>query len=201
MSSKNESVWAGKFPSNLKWADCERGIVSKLGGNPPICLVPTVSKEDKDRATTTIKLGDTLKDTYPKFAGGDAKSAIRHVFMFLNLVKKLEYREDFEALEQIEEEQQRQLDELNIDEASSAADRSQARELEKEIRDAGVAKRECLKKFWALFERLLDTSLVAEWQRLVELECRTDGHIGLDGVRFSGQRGESFDSLDWCIHT
>ena len=70
----NKEAWASTFPVGLKYGDTERGPVHKLGGIPPIRLVPPVHEGDESEATVTIKLTDKAKDTYIKFTGGSPEA-------------------------------------------------------------------------------------------------------------------------------
>jgi len=36
----NTKAWTGTFPSGMKFHDGERGSITKLGGIPPIRLIP-----------------------------------------------------------------------------------------------------------------------------------------------------------------
>ena len=81
----------------LKYGDTERGPVHKLGGIPPIRLVPPVHKSDESDATVTIKLTNKAKDTYTKFASGNPETVVRHVKLFYSLVDKLELRLQYET--------------------------------------------------------------------------------------------------------
>ena len=52
----NEEAWASTFPQGLKYGDPKQGAVNKLGGIPPIWLVPQVHEaDDTSEATVTIK--------------------------------------------------------------------------------------------------------------------------------------------------
>jgi organic radical activating enzyme len=93
----NEEAWASTFPVGLKYGDTERGPVHKLGGIPPIRLVPPVHEADESEATVTIKLTNKAKDTYIKFTGGNPEAAVRHVKLFYSLVDKMELRLQYET--------------------------------------------------------------------------------------------------------
>ena len=63
----------------------------KLGGLPPIQLVPQVHNPDNSsEATVIITLTDKAKDTYVKFTGGSAEAAVCHVKLFYSLVEKMQ---------------------------------------------------------------------------------------------------------------
>ena len=47
-----------KFPAAMKYHDAERGIVAKLGGIPPIRLIPTVDEDKDSQPSVTIKLAE-----------------------------------------------------------------------------------------------------------------------------------------------
>ena len=81
----NEEAWASTFPVGLKYGDTERGPVHKLGGIPPIRLVPSVHESDESEATVTIKLTDKAKDTYVKFSGGTPEQGVRHVCLLTRI--------------------------------------------------------------------------------------------------------------------
>ena len=79
----NEEAWASTFPQGLKYGDAKNGAVMKLGGLPPIWLVPQAHDPDELlEATVTIKLTDKAKDTYVKLTGGSAEAAVCHMKLF-----------------------------------------------------------------------------------------------------------------------
>ena len=82
----NVEAWASTFPVGLKYGDTKRGPVHKLGGIPPIRLVPPVHKADESEATVTIKLTNKAKDTYSMFTDGNPEAAVRHVKLFYSLI-------------------------------------------------------------------------------------------------------------------
>ena len=90
MSNKK---WTPTFPSGISVRKVERGDITKLGGPPPIHLIPAARKKEgnHDKATfCSLKLSNNSKDSYPKFDGESGKAAVRHVKLFWTAKKKLE---------------------------------------------------------------------------------------------------------------
>ena len=54
-------------------------------------------EDTRKPVTVTIKITETVKDTFTKFSDGNAEDALRHVNVFWNLERKLEYRKVFHA--------------------------------------------------------------------------------------------------------
>ena len=79
----NEEAWASTFPVGLKYADTKRGPVQKLGGIPPIRLVPPVHEADESEATVTINRnpgkGLDLSQIFASFTLGYWNSAKKMV--------------------------------------------------------------------------------------------------------------------------
>ena len=58
------------------------------------------------------------------------------------------------------------------------------------------------KEYWTLFERILGSSLIPDWQHIVEVETATKGYIGRDGKRVEDKtRGKRFASMEWCVRS
>ena len=88
------SVWTDVIPPGIKRDACERYPVNRLGGAPPLRFIAEVTEEldDSKVATVTLKFSDVAKDTYPKFAGGTAEEAVRHVKRVGAIEAKLGFR-------------------------------------------------------------------------------------------------------------
>ena len=130
----NEEAWASTFPQGLKYGDAKNGAVMKLGGLPPIWLVPPVNNQDKLlEATVTIKLTDKAKDTYVRFLGGSTEAAVCHVKLFYSLVKKLELVSQYEAKTTNLKDNRKLLMELGpITDSSPSYEIQQKQDLEEE---------------------------------------------------------------------
>jgi hypothetical protein len=161
----------------LKYSDTKRGPVHKLGGIPPIRLVPSVHEVDESEATVTIKLTNKAKDTYVKFSGGTPEQAVRHVKLFYSLVDKLELKQQYDAKQEQIKSNRTILKGLNITPVSPDEDIQQKEDLEEENKELTAEMTTLKKDFWTLFERLLGASLVPDWQRIVEDETATKGYI------------------------
>ena len=185
----------------LKYGDTERGPVQKLGGIPPIRLVPPVHKADESEATVTIKLTDKAKDTYIKFTGGNPEAAVRHVQLFYSLVDKLELKLQYDAKQELLKSNRAILKDLSpLSPVSPDEDIQQKEDLEEENKELSTDMATLKKDFWTLFERLLGASLVPDWQRIVEDETATKGYISKDGLKVEDKvRGKRFASMHWCI--
>ena len=82
----------------MKFHDGECGSVAKLGGIPPIRLIPVCEKDNAEeasfeKATVTIKFTDKAKYTYVKFTGGSPEQAVRHVKLFYSIASKMDLEE------------------------------------------------------------------------------------------------------------
>ena len=72
------------FPEHIQLNQMERGNVARLGGPPPVRIVPEKSakKGAEKTSTVTIKLTDEAKQTYTKFAGGTGEETLLHIHLF-----------------------------------------------------------------------------------------------------------------------
>jgi hypothetical protein len=62
----NAEACTSTFPSGMKFHDGEHGSVAKLGGIPPIRLIPVCENTEDasfEKATVTIKFTDKANDT------------------------------------------------------------------------------------------------------------------------------------------
>ncbi len=77
--------------------------MDRLGGPPPIRIVGKETKRtDKNGVeTVSIKLNSGTKHTAPKFVGGSAKEAVRHIRSFWATEVKLEYRKDWQLCHKV----------------------------------------------------------------------------------------------------
>ena len=80
--------WKSVLPEGVNLKEFERGDVTKLGGTPPIRVVPDLAAKEKS-ATFTQKLSDNVKETFTKFAGGTVEDACCHVIQYWSLVGRL----------------------------------------------------------------------------------------------------------------
>ena len=199
----NEEAWASTFPVGLKYGDTERGPVHKLGGIPPIRLVPPVHEADESEATVTIKLTNKAKDTYIKFTGGNPETAVRHVKLFYSLVDKLELKLQYETKQETLKANRAILKELGpLSPVSPDEDIKHKEKLDQENTDLVKEMATLKKDYWSLFERLLGASLIPNWQRIVEVETATKGYIGRDGKKVEDKiRGKRFASMEWCVRS
>ena len=200
--SHDEEVWTSKFPAAMKYHEAERGVVAKLGGIPPIRLIPTVDEDKESQPSVTIKLAEKAKETYMKFDGGTPEKAIRHIMTFHNLAVKLECRENYDCYKQLSDDNKAKIIALgSIDANTDDAVLKEKESFENEIDIAEREMSENLKEFWSLFERLLHQPLVPHWTAIVKQECETNGYVTTDGVPKAGKRGKTFASIEWCIRT
>ncbi len=54
---------------------------------------------------------------------------------------------------------------------------------------------------WGLFEKLLDTLLVPDWNEIMKKETATEGWIAKGGVRKINKRGKLTQALVACVCT
>jgi len=100
----NTEAWTSTFPSGMKLHDGERGSVTKLGGIPPIRLIPVCDNTEEasfEKATVTIKFADKAKDAYVKFTGGSPEQAVCHVKLFYSIASKMDLEESYQTLSQL----------------------------------------------------------------------------------------------------
>ena len=72
----SDEKWTSTFPSGIGIKEVERGDITKLGGPPPIRLIPAARKKDGNydkAAFCSLKLSNNSKDSYPKFEGGSGE--------------------------------------------------------------------------------------------------------------------------------
>ena len=100
----NTEAWTSTFPSGMKFHDGERGSVAKLGGIPPIRLIPVCENTEEtsfEKATMTIKFTDKAKDTHVKFTGGSPEQAVRRVKLFYSIASKMDLEESYKTFSQL----------------------------------------------------------------------------------------------------
>ena len=188
------SVWTDVIPPGIKRDACERYPVNRLGGAPPLRFVAEVTEnaEDTKVATVTLKFSEVAKDTYPKFAGGTAEEAVRHVKRVRAIELKLGFKVKWIELNKQKKEQQDFANSIDAD-TTDADELLQYESAKALIADLVESMKAAKKEYWSLWERLLDDSLHAKWHDIVTRECDTDGYVGTDGIRvLDKKRGRTF---------
>ena len=103
------TTWVNHIPDNIQLSQLERGQVDRLGGTPPVRIIPErKSKTDVESSktdTVTIKLNGEAKQTFARFNGGTAKEALRHVRVFWSVEAKKEYRKNWQFAKKVKEAQ------------------------------------------------------------------------------------------------
>ena len=168
--------WTTHLPDGAKLADYERGQVERLGGPPPIRIVPKTpsEQESKTRPTVSIKFTDTYKDTVMKFVGGTAEAAIKHIRAFWTVEEKLGYSALYKQKHSEYREARKSSKKVSDTEPGAAEQRV---EYDAAAAVAEKEKNEARENLWGLFEQLLDNPLVADWQTIVKAETVEPGYI------------------------
>ena len=103
------TTWVNHIPDNIQLSQLERGQVDRLGGAPPVRIIPErKSKTDVESSktdTVTIKLNGKAKQTFACFSGGTAEEALRHVRVFWSVEAKKEYRKNWQFAKKVKEAQ------------------------------------------------------------------------------------------------
>lgn len=188
---------AGITASTANPKDFERGEVDKLGGKPPVRMVPEAPDKDDDeekRPTFTQRIGENVKETYPKFTGGSIEDTLLHVAQFWALEDKLGLKAAFTSAAEIARTEQERLDKLQ-------KGTKEYKELKKELASSISVRESCRDDFWQLFERMLHAPLVPKWQEIVVTETDTDGYVARGGTRQTGKRGKTMTAMGACIRT
>ena len=149
----------------------------KLGGIPPIWLVPQVHDPvEMAEATVTIKLTDKAKDTCVKFLGGSAEHAVRNVKLFYSQVSKLEIVKQYKIKTKTHKDNKDLIKELGpVNESSPSDEIQQKEDLEEENTQIQEDMMTLRKEYWALFEQLLGLSSIPDWQHIVQVKMNTKG--------------------------
>ncbi len=176
------SVWSKLTPANIKLEHYELGQVVKLGGEPPICVIPKISKAGDllDQVSVTIKISDDAKESFQKFVGRTAEKDLCHVLLFWPVEAQLEYWKDFHNRSKINNNKKTQH---NSTLAEIAEGKAKCKSPHAEIVEADDDMEAKSAKFWLLWERLLDNSLLNAWQQIVTNYCDTDGYVTRNGVK------------------
>ena len=165
-------------------------------------MVPQVHKaDDTSEATVTIKLTNEAKGTYVKFTGGTPEAAVCHVKLFYSLVDKMELKSQFEAKQETLKSNCELLKELGpIRPTSPDEDIQQKQDLDEENKTIMKDMMTLKKKYWTLFKRLLGSSLIPDWQHIVEVETATKAYISRDGKKVEDKIcSKHFNSMEWCV--
>ena len=77
-----------ELPDNLKHSKCERGDLAKQGGSlPPIHFIRPKAKSHKEVATMAIYTSHEVKEEFTKYAGGNTKLAVMHIWLFKSILE------------------------------------------------------------------------------------------------------------------
>ena len=158
--------WKSVLPEGVNLKEFERGDVTKLGGTPPIRVVPDLAAKEKSAPTFTQKLSDNVKETFQKFAGGTVEDACRHVIQYWSLVGRLRLLTQYNEAKNLREQYSQSARNLaagpqNEETRNQQATAETAAAAQKTIMDE---KRDQL---YQLFERSLDADLIVHWSDTV----------------------------------
>ena len=106
--------WKLHIPEGVKLFKYKNLKIQKLGGDPPIRIVPQLASKDEafpDSQIVSIKFGKD-KDIYPKFIGGTGKGAVRNLLLFWSFAKKLELKSNYQLWLKMKKACQEELDAL-----------------------------------------------------------------------------------------
>ena len=189
--------WISKIPSSLSAKDCERGNVVALGGEPPIRIVPAFSDEKAESTvkpeTCIIKLVGDTKDTYQKYDGGEPEEALIHVRLYTEVLDRKGCKSHWATAKL-------QIQSLQAEKAALIdPDDPQHDVLNTSIAEARKAKKDAMAEAWQLFERLLNTRLVAPWQQIARKAQTQNPYIDGNGKKVVGTRGKSWMALTAAI--
>jgi len=71
--SHDDEVCTSKFPPAKTYHEAEQGVIAKLGGLPPIWLLPTIDNDNVNQPSVMIKLAEKSKETFIEFDGRTPK--------------------------------------------------------------------------------------------------------------------------------
>ena len=114
--------WKSHIPKGMKLFKYKHPKIQKLGGDPPIRIVPQLASKDEafpNSRMVSIKFGKDM-DMYPKFVRGTGKDAVRHLLLFWSLAEKLELKSNYQSWLKMKKARQEELDAL----ISTGADNS-----------------------------------------------------------------------------
>ena len=100
------SPWTTHIPAACKVQWLEQGSVDQMGGPPPIRIIPVQTSKSKAKSSVSIKITNGVKQEITKFAGGSCEEALRHVQLFFNLEKKLQYRLKIAKAKKVKKDQE-----------------------------------------------------------------------------------------------
>ena len=182
--------------AQLTHKQCERYDPAKLGGLPPLRFVPDKpdESEGKKENTVTIKMDDHVQKIFCQFKSGNAERMIEVTRAHKSILSDRKLEERYNAAILLRDAA---VNELAISLGDAA---------EKKIIQTRITKHEKTIRTNSpqvaldLFEKLLDTSNVSQWQSIVTNQCETIDYIALDGVRNTSgvARGRVFTSLEAC---
>ena len=192
--------WNNKLPDTLTNAECERGDVTKQGGTPPVRIVPPKKKDEDStskKSTVTFYVGENqdVKETYEKFDGSNPEEGIQHVKFFLQFIEK-------KGTVALIEEQVRSRDNntghLGVMEEDDVGYEALVEEI-----DAAKAEIERLvDEVLNLFEQLLSSALVTDWNSCCRKALDTPGFVNENDVwinhRALGKIG--MPSINACLN-
>ena len=188
--------WKLHIPKGVKLFKCKHLKIQKLGGDPPIRIVPQLASKDEafpDSRMVSIKFGKD-NDMYPKFVRGTGKNAVRHLLLFWSLAEKLELKSNYQLWLKLKKAHQEELNTL----ISTGAEQGH-KEIEDAINECISLMKSVKQEFWQLFERLLDGPLVEGWKKIIKDECNGETHIAKGGIKKLSKRAYIYSHA--CVYS
>ena len=188
--------WNNKLPTTLENKSYERGDVTKQGGLPPIRVVPPKEDDEKKKNSVSFYFNEdmSIKDTYDKFTGSEAEQGIVHVMFFYQFLAKkgitavideqTVIRDDNRSHLRVMDENDNGRQEIQ-DELDAAVE-----EIENKVTEA-----------LDLFEQLLGSALVADWNTTCRNTLEVHGYINENDLYISNRAlGKiGMRSIDACL--
>ena len=197
-----DGTWRNLLPASIKQSDTELANVEKLGGEPAVRVVPN-KIEDEDEQPEPNSLSLTLKNGmkahYRKFGGSpNVEDALRHIQTFLSLARKMNFKTEHDEYCLMKQAQDKEISELKKKPKQTPNKKEKLADLKDKRSETISSIKSIREEYYGLWEQLLEPELHAAWQRIVTVQCETDGYIGKNGIPIAGIRGKTFPAMVAC---
>ena len=195
------------LPNGINNKMCERHDPSRMGGDPPIRFVPSLSASGKKEEGETednqvkITISADVQKYYPIFKEGDTEAVINLIWTHQGIMSDKKLKERYAIVEGLVVEIKARITRLTRLAHRTDDEKQQVREDQVALKEYKAQLKQLPEEAFDFFEKLLDQSLVPTWREIVKTECETANYVNLLGQRVTlAARGKVFAALEACYY-
>jgi len=177
------------LPNGIVNKMCERHDPSRMGGDPPIRFVPSLSASGKKEEGETednqvkITISADVQKYYPIFKEGDTEAVINLIRTHQGIMSDKKLKDCYKIIDNLVVEIKARITRLTRLPHRTEDKKQQIREDQEALKEYKAQLKQLPEEAFDFFEKLLDQSLVPTWREIVKNECETADYVNLLGQR------------------